>query len=214
MGRPREHDSATQAALLQAAGQLLAAEGPGAVSVRRLAEETGTSTRAVYSLFGSKRGLLRALFAQAAEVMRAHHEAVPVRDDPVAEVLDLALAYRAGALAEPNLYDLYLGGWSVADLCPTEDDLALARRSHDRVLDAVRRCADAGLLGGRDPVPVTLELWALVHGLASLELHGFLRDGGSSQRLWRDAVAAMLCGYERPVESVAAATPLHPQADR
>ena len=58
MGRPREHDEQTRAALLAAAEQIVADGGPAALSVRAVAEAAGTTTRAVYSLFGSKDGLL------------------------------------------------------------------------------------------------------------------------------------------------------------
>jgi len=197
MGRPREHDDDTRAALIAAAGELLATEGQSAVSIRRVADATGTSTRAVYSVFGSKDGLLRALFREAAETMRRHHEGVPVRDDPVAELLDLALAYRAAAWEQPNLYDLYLGR-AVPGLRLTADDIALAYRSFERVLATLERCADAGLLGGRDPQHVGRQMWAVVHGLASLELHGFLGDRTQATDRWRDATAAAMAGYRVP----------------
>jgi len=54
MGRPREHDDATAAALLAAAEWILEEEGLQALSLRRLAEAADTTTRAVYSLFGNR----------------------------------------------------------------------------------------------------------------------------------------------------------------
>ena len=86
MGRPREHGTATHDALLAVAGEILGAEGVNGVTVRRVAEAAGTTTRAVYTLFGDKNGLLRALFRQMAEVMTGYHEAVPELDDPVEEI--------------------------------------------------------------------------------------------------------------------------------
>ena len=58
MGRPRVHDEATRATLRAVAEQLVAEGGAPALSVRAVAKKAGTSTRAVYSLFGSKEGLL------------------------------------------------------------------------------------------------------------------------------------------------------------
>ena len=110
MGRPREHGEAERAALLAATAGIIGAEGAAAVTVRRVAAAAGVSTRAVYSLFGDKDGLLRGVFTVIAETMRRLHEAVPVADDPVTEIRPLALAYRAGALEQPNLYEFYLGG--------------------------------------------------------------------------------------------------------
>src|SRR5690348_2029156 len=138
MGRPRIHDDETGTRLLHAASVLIAAHGTSALTVRRLADEAGVTTRAVYSVFGDKAGVLRALFRQAAQTMTSRHEAVPVREDPVAEILDLALAYRSGALGEAELYHVYLGR-AAAELVPDPDDLALAFRSFDRVLDALQR---------------------------------------------------------------------------
>src|SRR5690242_6397276 len=145
MGRPRLHGADTQAVLLTAAGKLLAEEGVQALSVRRLADEVGVTTRAVYSVFGDKAGLLRALFRQMAETMRRHHEAVLVREDPAEEIVELALAYRAAALEEANLFGLY--GRPTPGLALEPEDLVLAYRSFDRVVAALVRCADAGRLG-------------------------------------------------------------------
>src|SRR5689334_13611712 len=100
MGRPKEHGAQTRTALLSAAAELVQQEGRAGVSLRRLADQVGTTTRAVYSLFGDKEGLLRELSVEVAETMRRHHEQIPERDDPVAEIVELALAYRAAALEE------------------------------------------------------------------------------------------------------------------
>ena len=65
MPRPKLHDDALRIRLLDTAGAVLTAEGPDALSLRRLAAEAGTSNSVVYSLFGGKPGVLRALFVEA-----------------------------------------------------------------------------------------------------------------------------------------------------
>ena len=77
MGRPREHDEHTAEALLTAAEPIIEARGLGALSLRELAEEAGTTTRVVYSLFGSKEGLLSGLGARAFELGSSDRCAVP-----------------------------------------------------------------------------------------------------------------------------------------
>jgi AcrR family transcriptional regulator len=194
MGRPREHGAETKAALLDVAGRILGAEGAGAVSVRRVAEEAGTSTRAVYSLFGDKQGLLRALFHRAAEVMRRNHEEVPVMADPVEEIRALALAYRAGAKEQPNLYELFLGQ-AAPGLEPDPEDIELAFGSMNRPLAALQRCAAAGRLRAQEPFEVAMQVWALLHGLTSLELQSFLGTPAEADARWHGAVEAALAGY-------------------
>jgi AcrR family transcriptional regulator len=198
MGRPREHGSATYDALLAVAGTILGSDGVDALTVRRVAESAGTTTRAVYTLFGDKNGLLRALFRQMAEVMRRHHEGVPEMDDPFEEIQRLAAAYRAAAREQPNLYDYYYRCMA-PDGVITEDDVSLAFRSFDRVLRTLHRIVASGAFGARTEEQTGRQLWALVHGLAAIELRGFL---GSSEeacrRAWRSAVAAILIGFQQP----------------
>ena len=195
VGRPREHGEAERAALLAATAGIIGAEGAAAVTVRRVAAAAGVSTRAVYSLFGDKDGLLREVFTVIAETMRRLHEAVPVADDPVTEIRPLALAYRAGALEQPNLYEFYLGG-PAAGSPPPGLDTALALRSFERVQDTVRRCVSSGRFPGRDPQAVSMQLWALVHGLASLEVRGFLGPEPAALARWDDAVRDAVTAFE------------------
>jgi len=184
-------------ALLDAAAEILAAEGPAGVSVRRVAGRAGTSTRAVYSLYGDKDGLLQALCQRANDVMRRHHEAVPSDvADPAAELLTLALAYRAAAREEPRLYDLW-SSQGLPDVTSDDDELQRNIRSFTRVIEAVGRCVQTGVFAPTDPLSVAMQMWALVHGLASLELRGTLGPPPRAEQLWRGAVTAAISGYRR-----------------
>lgn len=196
MGRPAEHDERTRERLLAAAARLLSEEGADAVSVRRVAHEAGTTTRAVYSLFGDKEGLLRRLYHDAAETMRRHHEEVPESDDPLTEITALALGYRRAALEHPHAYGLFMG--MVPGFHATEDDRELATRSLRRVLTALTRFVDDGVFPGRDPRDLGMQLWAQVHGLATLELQGHLGSHRQAEERWRDAVAAHVWAYRQP----------------
>src|SRR5471030_2163532 len=88
MGRPREHDDRMACALLDAAERILQADGPDALSIRHVAEDVGTTTRAVYSLFGSKDGLIVALGVRAFEMLGASIRALPETKDPVADLVE------------------------------------------------------------------------------------------------------------------------------
>jgi AcrR family transcriptional regulator len=192
MGRPREHGPETRERLLDAAARLLATEGLPALSVRRLSADVGVSSRAVYSVFGGMTGVLSALYRRAADVMNQHHEAVPRQDDPLAEIAELALAYRRGALAQRDLYGLYLER-AVPSFCPSDDDVAYAMRAHNRAREAFGR-ACAAFAPASDPAFLTLQAWALLHGLSSLEIGGMLGSADEAETTWRAALDAMLRG--------------------
>ena len=84
MGRPKQHDDATREALLAAAENLVEQGGTGALSVRAVADEIGTSTHAIYSTFGSKEGLLAALAKRSFDMLRDAIAELPRTKDPAA----------------------------------------------------------------------------------------------------------------------------------
>src|SRR6185436_158154 len=101
-------------------------------------------------------------------------------------------AFRAAAREQPFLYSLFVGNQEVR---PTEEDLALALRSFHRVQDAIGRAIACGLFAGRDQEAVGRQLWAVVHGLASLELAGCLGDEEQAAAHWRELTDATMRGY-------------------
>lgn len=176
MPRRRVHDAALRERLLDRAGTLLSGGGPEALSLRTLAHDCGTSTTAVYALFGGKPALLDVLLDRAKQRLSALLDAVEVSPDPVEHLRRLALAYRAAALDDPHRHGTAL----TAAVLPSFAD-AVRRAVHDGVLRT-----DA------DPPTVTLAVQALVHGLVDLERHGLAAAGG-----FPAALHAALDGWRR-----------------
>ena len=179
------------------ASGLLASRGPDGVTVRRVADGADTTTRAIYSLFGDKRGLLRALHHEAAALMTKTHHEVEAREDLVAEMVDLGLAYRRAAMEDPHTFRLLMGGTPGFE--PDPNDVRLGRQAFARVIETLDRFASADRLGGRTAERAGTQMWALVHGLTSLELLGILDLHGDPEAFWKEAVEAMLRGFEQPV---------------
>lgn len=161
-----------RSALLEAAGRLLHDEGPHALSTRGLAAAVGTSTQAIYTLFGGKHGVVRAMYREGFARLAARMRAVPRTDEPLADLYNLGLAYRAAAHGSPHLYDVMFGR-PVAEFECDDDDRALARSTRDALADAVARAIDAGCVHG-DAGDIALHLWICSHGFVSLELSGYL----------------------------------------
>ena len=80
MGRPRLHDEHLRQRLLEAATDQMAVEGPD-FSLRPLVASVGTSTSAVYSLFGSRGELLEAITLRAASSF-VHAQQAAAADTP------------------------------------------------------------------------------------------------------------------------------------
>lgn len=168
MARPRTHDEGTRDELVDAAGDLLRREGPGAVTVRRLAAQVDASTTVIYSLFGSKDGIVAAMFRDGFTNLD-HHLAAAVRPDQssLERLAALGLAYRDAARARPHLYDVMFA-CPFPDFHPSPEDDEFALGTLQVLRDAVTGAVDEGALVG-DVETITYGLWGLVHGLASLE---------------------------------------------
>ena len=65
-------------------------------------------------------------------------------------------------------------GRPVAGFEPDEDTKAVAEASYTPLVDAVQRCLDTGGLVGREAERIAFYLWAVSHGMVSLELAGQL----------------------------------------
>ena len=181
--------------ILAAASELLSEQGADGLNVRRIAERAGTSTMGVYSRFGGKLGVVEALYLEGFERLRRETAPLVENAAPLEALEAMCDAYRRSALANAAHYELMFGG-AVPGFDPAPEARAEAMRSYDEVVvEAMRRAVDAGLMKG-DPAELGFRLWALVHGLVSLELSGALppETASASGSLYRRAVRAFLEG--------------------
>ncbi len=204
MARPTKHDEATREALLDAAEALLATGGPDAVSVRAVAEKIGVSTRAVYSVFGAKPGLVGALAARGFNRLADLVNAIPTTPDPLA---DLAAAgprgFRVFALEKPHLFRITYDQISEAVYSQAETYPALFA-SFQALEARFTRALDAGLLTPRPMVELIFMYHSFCCGLATNELSAQpppvganfwkVAQGTDYAALWESALAALVKG--------------------
>lgn len=195
MGRPREHGEHTHAALLAAAERVVAEGGPDALSVRAVAEETGTTTRAVYSLFGSKDGLVAALAERAFELLYRGVDGV-AEADPVEDLVAIGLeVFRQFVREHPALYRIAFQ--RVVGLEPRSGLTDARQRAFVQLQERVARLSEAGLPADKSVRHATVEVIAMFEGLANAELRGdVLRTipPGEEERAWREGLTTLLRG--------------------
>ena len=190
MGRPRAHGAETADALLGVAERIVAADGIAGLSIRRLAHEAGTTTRAVYSLFGSKEGMVVALAAHGFDLLAEDVAALPVTD-PLDDLVEAgAVVFRRFATEHPALFELVFRREGVPDHVAAQFDHA-RRAALDQLTARLERLAAAG--GLACPVDRAASYFhALCEGLASMES----RSSGAcdGEEAWRTALRALLLG--------------------
>jgi AcrR family transcriptional regulator len=159
--------------IVAAARELLEAEGPEGLSMRRVGDRLGIRAPSIYKHLPDKQALEAAVISEGFDELAAVFEgAVGGAHDPLRE---LARAYREHATRHPHLYRLM-----------TERPLA-----RDRLVPGVEDRAARPLVeavGG--DVDAARALWAFAHGMAILELNGRFPAGADLDAAWAKGVDA------------------------
>lgn len=190
--------------LLESAERVLGASGIHRISVRRIVQDAEISTMNVYSRFGSLSGLLDELVVAGFAQLEAALSSVPTTPDVVADLVQLADAYRSWVLEQPDKYRLMMTtGASEYEPGPA----ALDARQHliDRLADAVRaaratRSDDAAPMTAAEAAQVVL---AMLHGMLMLELDGVVA-GHDEPLEWAERFAVVIrFGLSRSADDAA-----------
>jgi AcrR family transcriptional regulator len=181
-----------EAALLRSAVDLLEAEGPDALTVRRIAAAAGVSPTGVYNHFDGKNGIVDAIFRRGFATLTDAMAVLAETHDPAEALLQGGRLYRALALEHPTTYSVMFLK-SVPGFEPSDESHLAAIRSFDGLVACVTRGLDSGVLRPGDPVEIATQWWSGMHGAVALELAGigFVED---RDRLYEQLLATMLRG--------------------
>ena len=182
MARPRTHDHHVRRRLLEAASAAVAARGASGLSLRSTAQQASTTTAAVYSLFGSRDGLLAAVVEEGFRRFGTHLATVEKTAQPAEDLIALGVAYRKNALENPHFYRVMFG--------PASSDISSGRgeETFAVLVDAVARVVDCDAAQARLRAQ---RVWAYVHGLVSLELADLVPGSSSAGQAQESYVAAL-----------------------
>jgi AcrR family transcriptional regulator len=127
--------------IVDAARDLLDAEGTDALSMRRLAEHADVSVRTIYNLFGDKQGVFEALVRESFDAMHAGIGALGATD-PIERIWEaVALSVQVNCRYVPR---------AVIAAVVVDDDLQRELASHwpgrDLVFDAIQAATTARAL--------------------------------------------------------------------
>lgn len=165
------HHGDLKNALIQAGVEILASEGLGGLSLRKVAKHAGVSHAAPYSHFADKQALIAAistegfkqLFVQIKEIVEAH------RDHPKSLLIETAWAYVQFALNQPDRFKLMFS--SVLEKEKDYPDFVeYSQKNFAQLVEVVTVCQSAGILRPGPPDLTAVSIWAAVHGLVMLIL--------------------------------------------
>lgn len=184
---PKIADPSVRTALLETAAALIATEGSAGLTLRRLTDQVGTSTMAVYTHFGGMQNLRQEIRREGFARLRDHLDAVAQGPDPLADLARLGWAYYDNAVENPNLYRVMFMDHHE----PADDVVGLD--TFDHLVTAVARCGQSGRFAAGEPFDLALQLWSLAHGLVTLQLSGLIAPPLAVEMLtagWRNLFLA------------------------
>jgi AcrR family transcriptional regulator len=179
-GRRGYHHGNLREALIRAALDLIAEKGPAGFTFADAARSAGVSSAAPYRHFRDRQALLADVARRGFELFEGRLDRAwnGGRPDPFAAFENVGRAYLAFAREEPAFYSaMFEAG------LPFDGDPGL-QQAADRAFAVLRKAADAFCarlpINQRPPsLMMSLHLWALAHGIASL----FARADGGRRRL-------------------------------
>lgn len=160
-------------AIIEAAGQIVADEGIGKLTIRAVASRLGYSPGALYEYFDSKEAILHALYFDGTQGLGTRCEqavaALPEGASAIDALGALGHAYRALALERAELYRLVF----CTNTPPPEMDVPDTNLGGFGTLVriATQGVADGVLVDLPAPV-IACAAWSAVHGFVSLEISG------------------------------------------
>ncbi len=197
MARPRSYDDTLRAALLEEAARTIAEGGVEGLVMRRLAASVGTSTSAIYSLFGGKPALIEAVVDQAVDSLTASMRGVAPSSDPQDDLLAIGTAYRSWALDHRDLYAVMFGSQMVPVPGRETTVQSLMQIGLGPLVASLTRLREQGRLREADLFTVAGSLWSSMHGIVDLE-HGILAHllpVPTRDAIFRAHMAAMTRGW-------------------
>lgn len=172
---PTYYDGDLRRDLLDAALDVIVAEGPSALSLRAVARRVGVSHAAPKNHFPDKAALFTAIAVEGFEGLGGALRAAAVgADDPVSAVQASGAAYVDFAVSHPGHFRVM---WR-SDLLGDDDRVLqhAGERAFNALVGIAARARSVGWAEGFTPEDVAAVAWSTVHGLAQLWLDGPLGD--------------------------------------
>jgi AcrR family transcriptional regulator len=193
MPRPKQRTPQLRDRVLQAAVDRLAEGGIAGFTTRKVAEGAGTSTPAVYELFGDKAGLVREMFFEGFQMLRQRLDELGTSGDPRADMVAVIPVLREFAQDNPALARLMFSR-AFAEFDPGPSERLAGAAVREFIVARVRRCTDQGVISG-DPADIAHILLAVAQGLMLQETAGWLGTSSASvDRRWNLATAVLVNG--------------------
>lgn len=173
MPSKKYHHGDLKNALIKAGVEILAKEGLGGLSLRKVAQYAGVSHSAPYAHFPDKQSLIAAISTEGFNQLYAELEAAisTHSKNPKKQLTEGAKAYVRFAEGNTDTFKIMFSG-----VLEKEKEypsfVEISSKAFRLVVDVARACQNAGILPKAPADLIAVSIWGQIHGIVSLALEG------------------------------------------
>ena len=158
-----------RAEILEAAERIFVAEGYEGATIRKIADEVGVSSTALYMHFQDKGCILLEICERTLELLYERNSEIAAKPlDPVVRVRMMLDAYMRWGIEHPNADQLVYSGRPAPAGAWPEDTRDLSTQCYDSFCGVVREIGAAGRLRAGTVDSAAQALWMSCHGVVAL----------------------------------------------
>jgi len=190
MPSKKYHHGDLKNALINAGVEILAKEGIGGLSLRKVAQRAGVSHSAPYAHFPDKQSLIAAISTEGFNQLYAELDAVTslYPDDPKKQLIEGSQAYVRFAMNNADTFKIMFSG-----VLEKEKDypafVEISHKTFERVVGIIQACQEAGILRASPSDMTAVTIWGQIHGVIALGMEGQISRTVLEHRSVQDIVA-------------------------
>ncbi|MGD0708896.1 MAG: TetR/AcrR family transcriptional regulator [Anaerolineaceae bacterium] len=173
MPTKKYHHGDLKNALIKAGVDILAEEGVGGLSLRKVARKAGVSHAAPYAHFADKQALIAAISTEGFRILDEQFSSIreKYQADPKRQLVEAAWTYVWFAQTDPAHFRVTFSS-AVEQEKNYPALVEMTVKSFGQVVQIVGACQAAGLLRPGPLDLLAVSVWSVVHGFASLLIEG------------------------------------------
>ena len=157
--------------ILQSAKALFIEKSYHETSIRNIAERIDYSPTTIYLYFKDKDDVFYALHQEGFALLNQYFKPLAFVEDPYQRLKAVMKAYIRFALENREFYDLmFINRAPMNALDDKCDEWDEGKHSFQALVNTVTQCIGKGYFNGMEPETLSFTLWAMVHGICSLEI--------------------------------------------
>lgn len=167
------HHGDLKNALIKAGVEILAKEGIGKLSLRKVALKAGVSHTAPYSHFSDKQSLIAAISTEGFQKLSKSLDSVikSHANNPKKQLIESAQAYVKFAFANKDIFKIMFSS-ALEKEKEYPAFVEVSQKTFHQVVEIVEACQEAGIIKSGEADVLAVIIWGQVHGIIALAIEG------------------------------------------